>query len=94
MERGRCVFAVCGTMLGGRATDRWGPTPVLVASVAGLAVVLVTLPLTRDTPAGASVGMAAWGVTAMATAPPQQHRLFAIAGGAGLRRPGARGAGR
>ncbi|MFF8863258.1 MFS transporter [Streptomyces sp. NPDC015139] len=77
------VFAVCGTVVGGRATDRWGPTPVLLASVAGLATVLVTLPLTRDTPVGASVGMAAWGVTAMATQPPQQHRLFAIAPGSG-----------
>jgi predicted MFS family arabinose efflux permease len=73
------AFAVCGTVVGGRATDRWGPTPVLLASVAGLAAVLVTLPLTRDTPAGATVGMAAWGLTAMATQPPQQHRLFAIA---------------
>ncbi|MFJ3811323.1 MFS transporter [Streptomyces sp. NPDC090073] len=73
------VFAVCGTVIGGRATDRWGPTPVLLASVTGLAAVLVTLPVTRDTPAGALVGMAAWGVTAMATQPPQQHRLFAIA---------------
>ncbi|MGW4817498.1 hypothetical protein ACWEP4_00670 [Streptomyces sp. NPDC004227] len=70
---------MCGSMIGGRATDRWGPTPVLVASVAGLVAVLVTVPLTRDTLAGASVGMAAWGVTAMATQPPQQHRLFAIA---------------
>uniref|UniRef100_A0AAU2VTQ8 MFS transporter n=1 Tax=Streptomyces sp. NBC_00008 TaxID=2903610 RepID=A0AAU2VTQ8_9ACTN len=73
------VLAVGGTVLGGRATDRWGPTPVLLASVAGLAAVLVTLPLTRDGMLTAVVAMGAWGVTAMATQPPQQHRLFAIA---------------
>ncbi|WP_326698626.1 MFS transporter [Streptomyces sp. NBC_01754] len=73
------VTAVGGTVLGGRATDRWGATPVLLASVAGLAAVLVTLPLTRDRALTAAVAMAAWGVTAMATQPPQQHRLFSIA---------------
>ncbi len=73
------VLAVGGTVLGGRATDRWGPTPVLLASVAGLAVVLATLPLTRDGLATAALAMGAWGITAMATQPPQQHRLFAIA---------------
>ncbi|WP_434594145.1 MFS transporter [Streptomyces sp. A5-4] len=73
------VPAVGGTLLGGRATDRWGATPVLLASVAGLAAVLVTLPLTRDRTLTAVVAMAAWGITAMATQPPQQYRLFAIA---------------
>ncbi|MFD0376135.1 MFS transporter [Streptomyces sp. NPDC127112] len=73
------VLAVGGTVLGGRATDRWGTTPVLLASVSGLAVVLATLPLTRGGLPTAAVAMAAWGVAAMATQPPQQHRLFAIA---------------
>ncbi|MGW2816462.1 MFS transporter [Streptomyces sp. NPDC001415] len=73
------VLAVGGTVLGGRATDRFGATPVLLASVAGLAVVLATLPLTRDGLATAALAMGAWGITAMATQPPQQHRLFAIA---------------
>ncbi|MFJ5774438.1 MFS transporter [Streptomyces sp. NPDC093094] len=73
------VLAVCGTAAGGRATDRWGATSVLLASLTGLAAVLVTLPLTRDTWGGAAAAMAAWGFTAMATQPPQQHRLFAIA---------------
>ncbi|MGW0564780.1 MFS transporter [Streptomyces sp. NPDC003016] len=77
------VPAVAGTLLGGRATDRWGATPVLLASVAGLAVVLVTLPLTRDRALTAALAMAAWGVTAMATQPPQQHRLFTIAPASG-----------
>lgn len=73
------VFAVGGTVAGGRATDRWGPTPVLSAALVGLAAALVTLPLTRDSLTTAVVAMAAWGVTAMATQPPQQHRLFTIA---------------
>ncbi|MER7753306.1 MFS transporter [Kitasatospora sp. NPDC097643] len=73
------VTAVAGTTLGGRATDRWGPVPVLVGSVAGLAVVLAVLPLTRDRLVPAAVTMAVWGLAAMATQPPQQHRLFAIA---------------
>ncbi|MFB7513012.1 MFS transporter [Streptomyces sp. NPDC056144] len=73
------VLAVTGTLLGGRATDRWGPVPVLLVSVAGLALVLATLPLTRDALPTAALAMGLWGVTAMATQPPQQHRLFAIA---------------
>ncbi|MFF6997868.1 MFS transporter [Streptomyces sp. NPDC008313] len=73
------VLAVVGTVLGGRATDRWGPTPVLLASVAGLGAVLAALPSSRDGMLTAAVAMGAWGVTAMATQPPQQHRLFAIA---------------
>ncbi|MDI3405794.1 MFS transporter [Streptomyces cavernicola] len=77
------VLAVGGTMLGGRATDRWGPTPVLLGSVAGLAAVLATLPLTRDRLLTAVIAMAAWGFTAMATQPPQQHRLFTIAPASG-----------
>lgn len=77
------VFAVGGTVIGGRATDRWGATPVLLAALAGLATVLVTLPLARDSLTTAVVAMAAWGVTAMATQPPQQHRLFAIAPASG-----------
>ncbi|MFJ2947225.1 MFS transporter [Streptomyces sp. NPDC087226] len=77
------VFAVGGTVVGGRATDRWGAPPVLSAALAGLAAVLVTLPLTRDSMATAVVAMAVWGVTAMATQPPQQHRLFTIAPASG-----------
>ncbi|WP_149549752.1 MFS transporter [Streptomyces marokkonensis] len=77
------VFAVGGTVAGGRATDRFGPAPVLSAALAGLAAVLVTLPLARDSLTTAVVAMAAWGVTAMATQPPQQHRLFTIAPASG-----------
>ncbi|SBT43340.1 MFS transporter [Micromonospora auratinigra] len=73
------VPAVAGTVLGGRATDRWGALPVLLVSVAGLALVLATLPLTRQALLPAGLAMAAWGVTAMATQPAQQHRLFAVA---------------
>ncbi|KAB1144764.1 MFS transporter [Streptomyces luteolifulvus] len=73
------VTAIAGTVLGGRATDRYGASPVLAVSVAGLAAVLVTLPLTRSTAMGAVVAMALWGLAAMATQPPQQHRLFGIA---------------
>lgn len=75
--------AIAGTMLGGRATDRWGAVPVLAVSVAGLAVVLGTLPYSRDSLAGAVLAMAAWGLAAMATQPPQQHRLFTIDPGSG-----------
>lgn len=71
--------AVAGTVLGGRATDRWGPAPVLSVSVAVLAAVLATLPLTRTGAVTATIAMAVWGLSAMATQPPQQHRLFAIA---------------
>ncbi|NYF55875.1 MFS transporter [Micromonospora purpureochromogenes] len=77
------VPAVAGTVLGGRATDRWGALPVLLVAVAGLAVVLATLPLTRQALVPAGLAMAVWGVTAMATQPAQQHRLFAIAPGSG-----------
>ncbi|MEU7842826.1 MFS transporter [Micromonospora sp. NPDC049114] len=73
------VPAVAGTVLGGRATDRFGGLPVLVVSITGLALVLVTLPLTRQALLPAALAMAAWGVTAMATQPAQQHRLFTIA---------------
>ncbi|MEV0186539.1 MFS transporter [Streptomyces sp. NPDC050625] len=73
------VTAIAGTMLGGRTTDRYGVNPVLAVSVAGLAAVLVTLPLTRSTTTGAVMAMALWGLAAMATQPPQQHRLFGIA---------------
>ncbi|GGV70999.1 MFS transporter [Streptomyces griseoloalbus] len=77
------VTAFAGTALGGRATDRYGAGPVLAVSVAGLAVVLVTLPLTRTSVTGAVVAMALWGLAAMATQPPQQHRLFGIAPASG-----------
>ncbi|MET7834727.1 MFS transporter [Micromonospora sediminicola] len=77
------VPGVIGTVLGGRATDRWGARPVLLASVAGLALVLATLPLTRQALLPATLAMAAWGLTAMATQPAQQHRLFTVAPGSG-----------
>ncbi|MEU0397588.1 MFS transporter [Streptomyces sp. NPDC006208] len=77
------VTATAGTVLGGRATDRWGATPVLTVALVGLAVVLGTLPYSRDGQGGAVIAMALWGLAAMATQPPQQHRLFTIEPGSG-----------
>lgn len=77
------VAAVAGTAVAGRATDRLGPSPVLLASVALLGVVLATLPLTRHHLATAVVALALWGFAGMATQPPQQHRLFGLAPSSG-----------
>ncbi|HEV2633896.1 MAG TPA: MFS transporter [Actinocrinis sp.] len=73
------VAGVAGSNLGGRAVDKWGPTSVLLVAVAVLALVLASVPTSRQTTGLAIAAMAVWGLAAMATQPAQQHRMFGIA---------------
>ncbi|MFC9897555.1 MFS transporter [Nocardia sp. NPDC127579] len=77
------VAGVCGTVLAGRGTDRFGAAPVLLLAIAGLFVVLATLSITRAHLGLAAAALALWGLAGMASQPPQQHRLFGIAPQAG-----------
>jgi len=77
------VAGVAGSTLGGRAVDKWGPYVVLLVAVAVMALVLATIPTSREKTALAIAAMAVWGLAAMATQPAQQHRMFGIAPASG-----------
>lgn len=73
------VAGVLGNWLGGRLTDRVGPTPVLLGGLAVYAGSLLAFPLLSTSVAGAAVGMAIWSISAWSLTVPQQHRLMSIA---------------
>jgi len=78
------VGAIVGNAWGGRATDRFGSVPTLLATMAGFIVMIVTLPLTATTAAGAAVALFVWSVFTWSFNPPVQNLLLELAPTGGL----------
>ncbi|MEJ2852331.1 MULTISPECIES: MFS transporter [unclassified Saccharothrix] len=64
------VGGVVGNVVGGVATDRFGPRGPLLVALGGTAVVLAVLPSALASPAGAAVVMVVWGGLFWAFNPP------------------------
>jgi predicted MFS family arabinose efflux permease len=73
------VAGAVGTWLAGRATDRIGPVPVLLAGLAGLTADLLLLPVSRTSYLGAVLALVVWGIAGWSVTVPQQTRLLASA---------------
>lgn len=81
------VAGALGTVLGGRATDRWGAGRTLVLAlavqVAATAGLVAAGLLTAAALPVIALGYAAWGLAGWAFNPPMNARLLALAGDAG-----------
>ncbi len=79
--------AIVGNLLGGHATDRYGPQRTLTVGLAGLAVALAALGLLTSLSPGphllayalTGVAIAAWAIAGWTITPAQQHRLISLA---------------
>jgi MFS transporter, DHA1 family, purine base/nucleoside efflux pump len=78
------VGAIVGNAWGGRATDRFGSVPTLVATMAGFIIMIATLPLTATTAVGAAVALFVWSVFTWSFNPPVQNLLLELAPSGGL----------
>jgi DHA1 family purine base/nucleoside efflux pump-like MFS transporter len=78
------VGAVVGNGWGGRATDRFGSVPTLLAVLAGFIIMLATLPLTMTSLVGAAVALFVWSVFTWSFNPPVQALLLELAPAGGL----------
>ncbi|MHA6629367.1 MFS transporter [Pseudonocardia sichuanensis] len=76
--------AIVGNAWGGRATDRFGSVPTLLAVVTGFVVMIATLPLTTTTPVGAALALFVWSVFTWSFNPPVQTLLLDLAPSGGL----------
>ncbi|OZM83781.1 MFS transporter [Pseudonocardia sp. MH-G8] len=76
--------AILGNAWGGRATDRFGSIPTLLAVIAGFIVMIATLPLTATTTVGAAVALFVWSVFTWSFNPPVQTLLLNLAPSGGL----------
>ncbi len=76
--------AIVGNAWGGRATDRFGSMPTLVATLAGFIVMIATLPLTATTAVGAGIALFVWSVFTWSFNPPVQNLLLELAPTGGL----------
>jgi DHA1 family purine base/nucleoside efflux pump-like MFS transporter len=76
--------AIVGNAWGGRATDRFGSIPTLIASLAGFVIMIATLPLTATTAVGAAVALFVWSVFTWSFNPPVQSLLLELAPSGGL----------
>jgi MFS transporter, DHA1 family, inner membrane transport protein len=74
------VAGVVGTVLGGRASDRYGPRRTLAAALGALAATMAVLPLTAGHGGAMLVVMLVWGMAGFAMMAPQQERLARLAG--------------
>lgn len=74
------VSGVVGTLLGGRAGDRFGPHRTIAVLLALLVVMMALLPLTTGHPAAMLAVLLAWGVAGFGMMAPQQARLAHLAG--------------
>lgn len=80
------IAAALGLAVGGRFNDRFGPLPVIFASLSALALAFVSLSTSALLLSRAAilvpvlVAIAVWGVSAWAFFPAQQARLIGIAG--------------
>jgi len=76
--------AIVGNAWGGRATDRFGSMPTLLATVGGFVVLVATLPWTATAAVGAALALFAWGVFTWSFNPPVQNLLLELAPAGGL----------
>lgn len=76
--------ALVGNAWGGRATDRFGSVPTLLATMAGFIIMIATLPLTATTALGAAVALFVWSVFTWSFNPPVQNLLLELAPSGGL----------
>ena len=76
--------AIVGNALGGRATDRFGSMPTLLATLGGFIVMIATLPLTATTAVGAALALFVWSVFTWSFNPPVQNLLLELAPTGGL----------
>ncbi|GAA5124773.1 MFS transporter [Pseudonocardia adelaidensis] len=76
--------AIVGNAWGGRATDRFGSVPTLLATLAGFIIMIATLPLTATTTVGAAVALFVWSVFTWSFNPPVQSLLLELAPSGGL----------
>ncbi|WP_436493679.1 MFS transporter [Actinokineospora sp. HUAS TT18] len=73
------VGGAIGNSLGGRLTDRFGSIKPLMVIFGVVITLLVTLPLTATTVAGAAVAMFLWGMSTWSVNPPIQNWLIELA---------------
>ena len=76
--------AIVGNAWGGRATDRFGSIPTLLATLAGFIIMIATLPLTATTVVGAAIALFLWSVFTWSFNPPVQNLLLELAPAGGL----------
>jgi predicted MFS family arabinose efflux permease len=76
--------AIVGNAWGGRATDRFGSIPTLLATLAGFIIMIATLPVTATTAVGAAVALFVWSVFTWSFNPPVQNLLLELAPSGGL----------
>jgi DHA1 family purine base/nucleoside efflux pump-like MFS transporter len=76
--------AIVGNAWGGRATDRFGSVPTLLAVVTGFVVMIATLPLTATTVVSAALALFVWSVFTWSFNPPVQTLLLDLAPSGGL----------
>ncbi|TQM38731.1 MFS transporter [Pseudonocardia cypriaca] len=76
--------AIVGNAWGGRATDRFGSIPTLLATIAGFIIMIATLPLTATTAVGAAIALFVWSVFTWSFNPPVQSLLLELAPAGGL----------
>ncbi|MER7761246.1 MFS transporter [Streptomyces sp. NPDC097619] len=72
------IGAVAGNAVAGRATDQYGPRPVLLLALGGMAVDLALTPLWAQSFPTAAVALFVWGATGWMYLVPQQHRLLEL----------------
>ncbi|WP_020662669.1 MFS transporter [Amycolatopsis benzoatilytica] len=79
------IGGAIGNFAGGRAADRWGARKPLLIVLVAFTAVMVLLPFTATTVAGAGITLFVWGLANWAFSPPLQHRLIELSPGhAGL----------
>jgi MFS transporter, DHA1 family, purine base/nucleoside efflux pump len=76
--------AIVGNAWGGRATDRFGSLPTILATMAGFIVMIATLPLTATTAIGAALALFVWSMFTWSFNPPVQALLLELAPSGGL----------
>ncbi len=74
------LSGVAGTVIGGWATDRFGPLRTLRWQLGILLVMMVLLPLTQGHVAATSVTLVVWGTAGFGMMAPQQSRLASLSG--------------
>lgn len=70
---------VAGTLLGGAASDRFGPRRTMQVLLLSLAAMMLLLPLTEGRPGWMLVVLVAWGCSGFGLMSPQQARLAQMA---------------
>jgi DHA1 family inner membrane transport protein len=71
---------IIGNLLGGWASDRWGPGRVITVVLLLLVPALALFPLASHSVVLAGVDAVAWGMVGTAFQVPQQHRMMSIPG--------------